>query len=219
MLSGSKQDRRKERDMSKKLGALVKDARAAKGLSQAALAGMVDGISAADVGKIERGEKEPAEAVVRQIAKALGVTQVSLVNAMTSAGKAASGKKTSSGKSSSANTSSKTSSSKTSSKKTSSKTQDAELKLTAAEKKLVQAYRKADSVTKKTAMNILEGNGSVSDILTTMIAGKSGGASKEVGDLLSQLLSGKGSASSSSSSSKEDAIGGLLGNLLGKVGK
>ena len=208
--------------MSKKLGALVKDARAAKGLSQAALAGMVEGISAADVGKIERGEKEPAEAVVRQIAKALGVTQVSLVNAMTSAGKAASGKKTSSttssGKSSSAKTSSKTSSSKTSSKKTSSKTQDAELKLTAAEKKLVQAYRKADSTTKKTAMNILEGNGSVTDILTTMIAGKSGGASKEVGDLLSQLLSGKGS-SSSSSSSKEDAIGGLLGNLLGKVGK
>ncbi len=204
--------------MSKKLGALVKDARAAKGLSQAALAGMVDGISAADVGKIERGEKEPAEAVVRQIAKALGVTQVSLVNAMTSAGKAASGKKTSSTTSSGKSSSAKTSS-KTSSKKTSSKTQEAELKLTATEKKLVQAYRKADSVTKKTAMNILEGNGSVSDILTTMIAGKSGGASKEVGDLLSQLLSGKGSSSSSSSSSKEDAIGGLLGNLLGKVGK
>ncbi len=204
--------------MSKKLGALVKDARAAKGLSQAALAGMVDGISAADVGKIERGEKEPAEAVVRQIAKALGVTQVSLVNAMTSAGKTASGKKTSSTTSSGKSSSAKTSS-KTSSKKTSSKTQEAELKLTAAEKKLVQAYRKADSTTKKTAMNILEGNGSVTDILTTMIAGKSGGASKEVGDLLSQLLSGKGSSSSSSSSSKEDAIGGLLGNLLGKVGK
>lgn len=218
MLSGSKQDHRKERDMSKKLGALVKDARAAKGLSQAALAGMVDGISAADVGKIERGEKEPAEAVVRQIAKALGVTQVSLVNAMTSAGKTASGKKTSSTTSSGKSSSAKTSS-KTSSKKTSSKTQEAELKLTAAEKKLVQAYRKADSTTKKTAMNILEGNGSVTDILTTMIAGKSGGASKEVGDLLSQLLSGKGSSSSSSSSSKEDAIGGLLGNLLGKVGK
>ncbi len=216
--------------MSKKLGALVKEARTAKGLSQAALAGIVDGISAADVGKIERGEKEPAEAVVRQIAKALGVTQVSLVSAMTGAGKAASAKassgktspKASSSKTSSAKTSSKASSSKTSSKTSSSKTssskkQEAELKLTATEKKLVQAYRKADSTTKKTAMNILEGNGSVSDILTTMIAGKTGGASKEMGDLFSQLLSGKGS--SSASSSKDDALGGLFGNLLGKAGK
>ena len=45
--------------MSKKLGNLIKEARTAKGLSQAALAEKVDGISASDVSKIERGEKEP----------------------------------------------------------------------------------------------------------------------------------------------------------------
>ena len=69
--------------MSKKLGNLIKEARTAKGLSQAALAEKVDGISASDVSKIERGEKEPVQDVIKQIAKVLGVTQKSLLDAAT----------------------------------------------------------------------------------------------------------------------------------------
>ena len=52
--------------MSKKLGKLVKEARTAKGLTQAALAEMVDGVSASDISKIERGEKEPSQAADRK---------------------------------------------------------------------------------------------------------------------------------------------------------
>ena len=69
--------------MSKKLGDLIKEARAAKGLTQAAVAEQVDGITASDVGKIERGEKEPTQAVLKKMAKVLGVTQKSLLDAVT----------------------------------------------------------------------------------------------------------------------------------------
>ena len=41
--------------MSKKLGNLIREARTAKGLSQAALAEQIEGISSSDVSKIERG--------------------------------------------------------------------------------------------------------------------------------------------------------------------
>ena len=58
--------------MSKKLGDLIKEARAAKGLTQAAVAEQVDGITASDVGKIERGEKEPTQAVLKKMAKVSG---------------------------------------------------------------------------------------------------------------------------------------------------
>ena len=52
--------------MSRKLGDLVKKARTEKGLTQAALAEKVDGLTASDVSKIERGEKEPAQDVLGQ---------------------------------------------------------------------------------------------------------------------------------------------------------
>ena len=47
--------------MSKKLGNLIKEARTAKGITQSALAEQVDGVTASDVGKIARGEKEPTQ--------------------------------------------------------------------------------------------------------------------------------------------------------------
>ncbi|MBR2123504.1 MAG: helix-turn-helix transcriptional regulator [Lachnospiraceae bacterium] len=195
--------------MAKKLGTLVKEARTEAGLSQAALAAKVDGLSAADIGKIERGEKVPSQAVIKNLAKALGVTQTSLLNAYDVAGKStsaasakASSSKTSSAKTSSAKTSSaktssaktssaKTSSAKTSSssgKKTSSSSSDT-VKLTAAEKKLLTAYRKADSSTKKAVLNILEGNGSITDILTGLFSGKAqNAAAGSLGSLLESAL-------------------------------
>lgn len=150
--------------MSRKLGKLVKEARTAKGFTQAQLADKVDGLTASDVSKIERGEKEPAEAVVKLMAKALGVTQVSLVSAM-------------SGKSSAA----KTGTGKTG-------TSSADLKLTAAEKKLLNLYRKADADTKKAAMDLLAGeSSSLADILGALLGKQSG---KKQDDTMSAMLSG-----------------------------
>ncbi len=123
----------------KKVGDLIKEARTGAGLTQAALAKQVDGVTASDISKAERGEKELTQAALKQIAKATGVTQASLLNAP----KGASG---SGGKSSG----------KGSGGKTGSKTAE-DYKLTAAEKKLVDLYRAADSDTKKAAVSLLKG--------------------------------------------------------------
>ena len=233
--------------MSEKLGALIKEARNKKGLSQAALAAQVDGLTMADVGKIERGEKEPGQALLKEMAKALGVTQKSLLDA--AGGQSASSGKTTSAKTSSAKTSSaktsaktstaktstaktstaKTSSSKTSSAKTSSaktsssKTASTDLKLTAAEKKLVQLYRKADADLKKTAVSLLEGKATAGDLIGAMFSAKTGSSSSSkpssssgTSDLISQLLGGK---TSGSSSKKDDSpLSALLEAALGKTG-
>ena len=126
----------------KKVGTLIKEARTAAGLSQAALAALVDGVSASDIGKAERGEKQLSQAALKAIAKATGVTQKSLLDAA---------------KKSSSTTSAKGSS-------TSSKKSD-EIKLTAAEKTLINAYRKADADTQKAAVKLLKGEKDVSDSL------------------------------------------------------
>ena len=163
--------------MSKKLGNLIKEARAKKGMSQAALAAAVEGLSAAALGKAERGEAEPTETQVRQIAKALGVTQTSLVEAMSkkpasgsSSSKSAASKSTAAKSSAAKSTAAKSSAAKstaaksTSSKSSSSKTGTASkttsgtsLKVSATEKKLVELYRAADSDTRKAVISLLKG--------------------------------------------------------------
>ena len=78
-------------------------------------------------------------------------------------------------------------SSTTSSKKTSSSDT---LTLTATEKKLVQLYRKADSSTKKAAMNLLKGENNALELIGSMLT-----SNKDVSDMASglfgSLLSGK----------------------------
>ena len=73
----------------KKVGDLIKEARTNAGLSQSALAAQVDGVSASDIGKAERGEKELTQAALKAIAKATGVTQKSLLEAPKGASTAA----------------------------------------------------------------------------------------------------------------------------------
>ena len=175
----------------KKVGALIKEARTAAGMSQETLARKIAGVSASDIGKVERGEKDLTQAQLKEVAKALGVTQKSLLeapkNVSASAAKKASSttsaKKTSSSsaKTSSAkktsSSSAKTSSGKTSSSKktssSSSKTSSSSgtsVKLTAAEKKLVELYRAADSDTKKAAVSLLKGEtSSAGDILSQLL--------------------------------------------------
>lgn len=183
--------------MANKIGPKIKEARTAAGLSQTKLAELVDGVTAADIGKAERGEKELTQAQLKQIAKATGVTQKSLLEAAEAStyGTAkTTTKKT--GSSSSKTSTSKSSTSKTSSssaKKTaSSSKKTGELTLTATEKKLVELYRAADTTAKKNAMAILKGE----EI-----------EAEDAGSILSSILGSSGSKSSGLSS--------ILGNLLG----
>ena len=142
----------------KKVGDLIREARTAAGLTQAGLA-KAAGVTASDISKAERGEKELTQAALKAIAKATGVTQASLLNAP----KGASGAKTGSGgKTSSA-------SGKTGSGKTSAKA-SGELKLTTSEKKLVELYRAADSDTKKAAVSVLKGEKAEGGILGSLFS-------------------------------------------------
>ncbi len=182
--------------MSKKLGNLVKKARTEKGMTQAELAKKVKGLTASDISKIEQGEKEPTQAVLKEMAKALDVTQTSLISA--ASGKTAA-KKT---------TAKKTGKTKTASAKTAS----ADLKLTAAEKKLVQLYRKAGADTKKTAVALLDGTASAGDLIKALISAKAGGSSGSGSSVLENILGSLFSGKADSASDKNDFS--LLSSLL-----
>ena len=166
--------------MADKVGTLIKEARKAAGLTQEKLAKKVGGgLTAADIGKAERGELSLSVAVLRKIAKATGVTQASLVNAAKGTAKPAAKPAASSAAKPAAASSATTS-----------------MRLTAAEKQLVTWYRKADKDTKKAALNVLKGK--CSDLVPTLAdAGTSTSpqAQGSVADLLSgaleSLLGGK----------------------------
>lgn len=119
----------------KKVGTLIKEARTNAGLTQEQLARKISGLSASDISMAERGKKELTQAQLKQIAKITGVTQASLLNAA----KGSTAKKTSSA---------------------GAKT----MKVTATEKKLVELYRKADTDTKKAALNMLKGDEDLTEL-------------------------------------------------------
>ena len=131
--------------MGKKVGTLIKQARTDAGLTQEQLARKVKGVSASDISRAERGEKELTQEQLKLIAKATGVTQKSLLEAAK-------------GSSSKKKTSSSSSASKTS------------MKVTATERKLVELYRAADSATKKEAMKLLKGSAGES-VLESLLGG------------------------------------------------
>ena len=124
---------------SKKVGTLIKEARTAAGMTQEQLARKISGLSANDISLAERDKKDLTQEQLKQIAKATGVTQASLINAA----KESSGKKTSSSSSSSGTT----------------------MKVTATEKKLVELYRQADADTKKSVLKQLKGEDILGDAL------------------------------------------------------
>ena len=117
----------------KKVGTLIKEARLNADMTQEQLARRISGLSAEDISLAERGKKDLTQEQLKQIAKITGVTQASLLNA--AKGTSSSSKKTSSSGSKSA--------SKTS------------YMVTAEEKKLIQLYRKAASVTQNAVLSML----------------------------------------------------------------
>ena len=130
----------------KKVGELIKEARTKAGLSQEKLAGMIDGLSAAELSKAERGEKELTQAELKAIAKATGVTQKSLLEAPSGV------KKT---------TAAKTAASTAAAKKTTAAGSGE--KLTAAEKRVLELYRAASAALRKDAEAVLKGTKKVQD--------------------------------------------------------
>ncbi|MBQ7638598.1 MAG: helix-turn-helix transcriptional regulator [Clostridia bacterium] len=116
----------------KKLGQLIKEARTEAGLTQEQLARKVCNCSASDISKAERGEKELTTDQLKQIAKATGVTQKSLLDAAKGSSSSSSSKPPAN-----ANTTS--------------------MKVTSTERKLVELYRAVDSRTKKDALAVLKG--------------------------------------------------------------
>ena len=171
--------------MANTVGPLIKEARTRAKLSQEALAGKIEGLSASDLGKAERGEKELSQATLKQIAKLTGVTQSSLINAAKESTygpakkTAASTKKKPAEKTASA--AKKTSAS---TKKPAASAKKDAFELTAAEKKLVELYREADSETKKKAVAVLKGEGGdASGILAGLLGDQAGN-----GDLLGNII-------------------------------
>lgn len=118
---------------SKKVGTLIKEARTEAGLTQEQLARRISGLSASDISQAERHQKDLTQEQLRQIAKITGVTQASLLNAA----KGSSSKKTSGSKSS--------------------------MQVTAAERRLVELYRKASTEERKDALKALKGENSLAD--------------------------------------------------------
>ena len=126
----------------KKIGDVLKKARTDAGLSPPALAQQVDGLSASDIGRAERGEKQLTKEQLRQIAKATGVTQKSLLEAAGTSGKtSSSGKTGTSGKTSSSGKTGSSGKTSSSGKTAASSAAGLTMKVTAAEKTLLQQYR------------------------------------------------------------------------------
>ena len=118
---------------SKKLGNLIKEARTDAGLTQEQLARKISGLSASEISAAERGVGDLTQDQLKKIAKATCVTQASLLNAAK-------------GSSSSKSTAAKSS-----------------MQVTATERKLVEAYRKASAEEKKAAMKALKGTSSLTE--------------------------------------------------------
>ena len=136
----------------KKVGTLIKEARAAAGLTQEQLARKVAGVSAADVGKVERGEADFTQAQLKLIAKALGVTQASLLNAPKNVSAAKKPASATSAKKPASSSSSAASAKKPAAAKTPAGA-NSTMKVTATERKLVEAYRAATAAQKKATMS------------------------------------------------------------------
>lgn len=156
--------------MGKKVGKLIKAARTGADMTQEQLARKVTDANASDISAAERGTKDLTQSQLKQIAKATGVTQASLINAA----KEEKGTTTKTTKTTKTTTTKTTKTSTTKAKTPSNA--NTSMKVTSTEKKLIEAYRLADSDAKKRAMSILKGEGTdvaevVEDVLENLLGG------------------------------------------------
>ena len=170
----------------KKVGTVIREARTAAGLTQEQLARKVAGVSAADLSRVERGDADFTQEKLKALAKALGITQATLLNAPKNlSAKPASGKPSS--------TTGKTGTAKPASTAKTPANANSTMKVTSAERKLIEYYRTASSDAKKAGTKILKGE--CAELLDTI--NQKSSVMNSVGDVVS------------------DFIGGALSNLLG----
>ena len=137
----------------KKVGTLIKEARTGADMTQEQLARKISGLSASDISLAERGQMDLTQAQLKQIAKITGVTQASLINAAKDSSSKKTAKKTETAKKTTASSAAKSTS----------------MKLTAAEKKLVELYRKADTESKKAALKALKDEDTADSVLEDIL--------------------------------------------------
>lgn len=159
--------------MGKKVGKLIKAARTGADLTQEQLARKVKGVSASDISAAERGTMDLTQAQLKLIAKATGVTQASLLNAAkeekSGTTRTTTAKKTTTTKTATKSAGSKSGTTKAATPKTPSNANKT-MKVTATEKKLIEAYRLANADTRKRAMSLLKGEGvDVADLVGNVI--------------------------------------------------
>ena len=165
--------------MGKKVGKLIKAARTGADMTQEQLARRISGVSANDISLAERGEIDLTQAQLKKIATITGITQASLIDAA----KAENG-------TAKKNTAKKTTATKKTTTPKTPASANSTMKVTSTERKLVEAYRLADSDTKKRAMNLLKGKDE--GVLGSLLGGA------DISDKVEDVL--------------EDVLGGLLGN-------
>lgn len=163
---------KEEMTMGKKVGKLIKEARTGADMTQEQLARKVKGVSASDISAAERGTKDLTQAQLKLIAKATGVTQASLLNAAKEEKGTSTGKTTK--KTKTTKTTKTTTSKSTTTKAKTPSNANKTMKVTATEKKLIEAYRLADSDAKKRAMSVLKGEeidvaGKVEDVIEDLV--------------------------------------------------
>ena len=141
---------------------------------------MIDGLSASELSKAERGEKDLTQAELKAIAKICGVTQKSLLEAAgasaSSTAKTASSAANMTSTSTAKKTSASTAKTSTSAAKKTSSTAAAGEKLTAAEKKFLELYRAASSALRKDAEAVLKGTKKVQEEDDSLVGSLLGGA-------------------------------------------
>ena len=157
--------------MADTVGKLIREARTKTGLTQEQMAKkMGGGMTAAQISRAERGEEPLTQAQLKTVAKITGVTQASLLSAARES------------------KSTKKQTVKSTAKATAKSTAaTASMKVTAAEKKLVEAYRKADSDTRKAALRVLRGE---CGEMVTRLLGKSENVADDLADHLGDLIGG-----------------------------
>ena len=165
--------------MGKKVGKLIKAARTGADMTQEQLARRISGVSANDISLAERGEIDLTQAQLKKIATITGIAQASLIDAA----KAENG-------TAKKNTAKKTTATKKTTTPKTPASANSTMKVTSTERKLVEAYRLADSDTKKRAMNLLKGKDE--GVLGSLLGGA------DISDKVEDVL--------------EDVLGGLLGN-------
>ena len=159
------------------LSTRLKEARAAASLTQEQLAKAAkNGLTANDISKAERALYVPTDAQLKAIAKATGVTQKSLLDAKN-------------GKKASTSSAAKKPASSAAKKPAASSSAGTSMKVTATEKKLVEAYRKASAENRKLALNLLQGK-AVEDSHFNIGSLFSGGIGGSVSDFLENLVRG-----------------------------